>query len=631
MAAHLRLLREPPEDTVSIPKVTAHPIDPHAPSFLNLSGEARNIVYEMLFEFEQPVAISAPLYAHASQTLVPPVALLSTCRQIYHEAVGILYTRNQFLAAATSDFTWSYDVKDAASWLLGLGSQARHLRHLTVHVAHHGRDLYELQKFHPGTKSNARLFEILPLLRALWELRLDRCHVEFAPRTRDHANDLDVDRSDALCAANATFAAIAYGPVALATPRKLLASVQISSSGACLLQFKSSTEGLVSSVECLTPTGACVTSIEGLPAELGPLPRLVRHPAKKSQASLMGLPFRVQARVASWYMTMAKEASMAIEVDLGMRRIRGLGHLHPLLAVNRFFRLKALSSITMLAEPVTVRLPMNTISKNKRGFWDLFRYVCEDAGGPDRFDCLHWALLRNRHLSISITFQVASLVTLRNVEIDVHGLLQIEMRRERSWPVDFPRSDIPIRVALVHAPDKHSTLQTLQTRQFPLGQLKQKMLLLLRDAIQTSTNHYRDMNKVCIAGHYPPLAKFYKNFPQHTPEWLFTNGLLYFWMDGFGEPLRADFATTSGDVAFSVPYSHPGLANRALRNQVERHLNEEGRVIASDFKKGVHPRLYELYCVQAVWVGVQCPRIRGDARFLVEHRTTSRGRNASAM
>ncbi|KAI4640528.1 uncharacterized protein J4E78_010652 [Alternaria triticimaculans] len=616
MPAYPRLSLGPPADTVSIPEVTAHPIDSQAPSFLNLSGEARNIVYELLFEFEQPIALSVPPSAHASQNYVPPVALLSTCRQIYHEAVGILYTRNRFLAATASGSTWLSALNHTTSWLLGLGSQARHLRHLTVHVVHRGRDLNELQSFHPVTTSNARLFEVLPLLRALWELRLDRCHIKYALAHQHYANDLDVDRSDALCAADAAFAAIAYGPVALTTPRKLLASVQISSSGTCLLRFKSSTEGLVSSIECLTPTGACAMSIECLPAEPRSLPDLVRHPAKKSQARLAGLPFSVQGRIVSAYMAAAKEPSSAIEVDLGMRRIRGLEHLHVLLALNRSFRLKALSSITMLAEPVTVRLPMNTTSKDKSGFWDLLRYVREDAGGPDRFDCLHWALLRNRHLSISVTFQLTPTTTLRNVEMDVHGLLQIEMRREWSWPVDFPRPDIPIRVQLVHAPGKHSGLQTLHTRQFLLGQLNERMLLLLRDAIQTSTIHYRHGIKVSTDGHgsTPPvnlaMSEYCKKFGVTAPDWLLTRGDLIFWMDGFGEPLRADFATSAGDVEFSVPYSHPGLANKALRSQVDRHLDEECSHFARDYQEGVHAGLYKLYHAQAEWSAVPLEKIR---------------------
>jgi len=361
-------------------------------------------------------------------------------------------------------------------------------------------------------------------------------------------------------------------------------------------------------------------SIECLPAELRPLPRLVRHPAKKSQASLAGLPFSVQGSIVSAYMAIAKEPSSAIEVDLGMRQIRGLEYLHALLALNRSFRLKALSSITMLAEPVTVRFPMNTTSKDDSGFWDLLRYVREDARGPDRFDCLHWALLRNRHLSISVTLQSTPTTTLRNVEIDVHGLLQIEMRREWSWPVDFPRPDIPICVQLVHAPGKHSGLQKLHTRQFLLGQLNQKMLLLLRDAIQASTIHHRHGIKVSRNGHgstppaNPAMSEYCKKSGVTALDWLLTRGDLLFWMDGFGEPLRVDFATSAGDVGFSVPYSYPGLANKALRNQVDRHLDEECSHFARDYQEGVHPGLYKLYHAQAEWVRLHCPRIGRDQR-----------------
>jgi len=85
-------------------------------------------------------------------------------------------------------------------------------------------------------------------------------------------------------------------------------------------------------------------------------------------------------------------------------------------------------------------------------------------------------------------------------------------------------------------------------------------------------------------------------------------------MDGFGEPLRVDFATSAGDVGFSVPYSYPGLANKALRNQVDRHLDEECSHFARDYQEGVHPGLYKLYHAQAEWVRLHCPRIGRDQR-----------------
>jgi hypothetical protein len=68
-----------------------------------LPPEIRNRIYEFLFIRNEPVDITTGypelMVDHGKVTrlsLACTVALLRTCRQIYHEAVGLLYSQNRF-------------------------------------------------------------------------------------------------------------------------------------------------------------------------------------------------------------------------------------------------------------------------------------------------------------------------------------------------------------------------------------------------------------------------------------------------------------------------------------------------------------------------------------------------------
>ncbi|KAI9148814.1 hypothetical protein HJFPF1_10856 [Paramyrothecium foliicola] len=64
-------------------------------SFLSLSGEIRNRIYDLLFKDEQPIDLSMTLIFHVG-VHVPAKSLLLTNKTIHREAASVLYGRNCF-------------------------------------------------------------------------------------------------------------------------------------------------------------------------------------------------------------------------------------------------------------------------------------------------------------------------------------------------------------------------------------------------------------------------------------------------------------------------------------------------------------------------------------------------------
>ena len=181
---------------IEIPKTTSGPADPHAPSILTtLPPEIRNRIYEYLFKKDVPVL---PTDGHADakrlrqsvknigheQTIDSPdggvephlgvrdfrhgfqdcTRLLLSCRQIYHEAVGILYGENIFLfSRALSNQVWS-----VSTWLSSIGSHY----HLLSRV-HIDADAYRERHY--------KKFDLLPLLKLVWIHPHAKCKIVFAP------------------------------------------------------------------------------------------------------------------------------------------------------------------------------------------------------------------------------------------------------------------------------------------------------------------------------------------------------------------------------------------------------------------------------------------------------------------
>ncbi|KAF2677606.1 hypothetical protein K458DRAFT_395874 [Lentithecium fluviatile CBS 122367] len=104
-------VRKPPKD-VEIPKVESKPADPKRHSLIKLPGELRNEIYAELFALDEPIEVldADPDFRPTAQQANPPatdeshkakckrnglaarIPLLLTCRYIYVESSGALYT-----------------------------------------------------------------------------------------------------------------------------------------------------------------------------------------------------------------------------------------------------------------------------------------------------------------------------------------------------------------------------------------------------------------------------------------------------------------------------------------------------------------------------------------------------------
>jgi hypothetical protein len=196
---------------IQIPKTMSSPKDPGAPSFLTtLRPEIRNAVYAMLFRHDAPVLLHnweayypKPLTPQPGRPIDPEswryfdecvekaigghsefthdfqISLLLSCRQIYHEGVGILYGQNTFVFSRALhrhdwEFAYAGAFKDieyhpleyAPKWLTGIGSQFALIREISI-------DTDALCP--PGCEHGRAWFALLPLARFFWKHPTSSC------------------------------------------------------------------------------------------------------------------------------------------------------------------------------------------------------------------------------------------------------------------------------------------------------------------------------------------------------------------------------------------------------------------------------------------------------------------------
>jgi len=176
---------------IEIPKTTSAAADPRAPSILTtLPPETRNRIYEYVFKRDEPVLLredSAPaeelrhglfdnlMYRASEQggenedfghDLSGYVGLLLSCRQVYHEAVGILYGQNTFLF---SQFLQN-QTRSICTWLASIGSHYRLLSRVYIDA--------------DGFGIRFTAYDLLPLLKLLWNHPQAKCQFVFASSAR---------------------------------------------------------------------------------------------------------------------------------------------------------------------------------------------------------------------------------------------------------------------------------------------------------------------------------------------------------------------------------------------------------------------------------------------------------------
>ncbi|KAI4680341.1 uncharacterized protein J4E84_007989 [Alternaria hordeiaustralica] len=168
---------------LEIPKTTSGPADPRAPSILTtLPPEIRNRIYEYIFKRDRPVLLhdgharlselrqglswiaqdqADPLLGGIVERNVQRedfhhdfdgyVGLLLSCRQVYHEAVGILYGGNTFLFSRAL----TNHLKSACGWLTDIGSHYQLLSRVQIDADAFGR-------------TRSEVTSLLSLLRLIW-------------------------------------------------------------------------------------------------------------------------------------------------------------------------------------------------------------------------------------------------------------------------------------------------------------------------------------------------------------------------------------------------------------------------------------------------------------------------------
>ncbi|KAI4644652.1 uncharacterized protein J4E79_011089 [Alternaria viburni] len=168
---------------IEIPKTTSGPADPHASSILTtLPPEIRNRIYEYLFKRDRPVIVDDGQahvelwershgihYTHGSveqqvrdEDLCDVFAgctdLLLSCRQVYHEAVGVLYGQNTFFFSRFLERQMHF----TCTWLSGIGSHYQLLSRVSM-----------------DADAPYRRYNLLPLLKFIWNNPQAKCEFAF--------------------------------------------------------------------------------------------------------------------------------------------------------------------------------------------------------------------------------------------------------------------------------------------------------------------------------------------------------------------------------------------------------------------------------------------------------------------
>ncbi|KAI4610445.1 hypothetical protein J4E80_008209 [Alternaria sp. BMP 0032] len=170
--------------------------DPDKPSILDLPGELRNHIFSYLVESRTLVSVGfvtqyRPFHDDGDRRLRfvsrvhPPVDLFTSCRTLYREAGTMLYSNNTFRLSRHLPFPFdlpSSFVEVPREFFSRLGSQAHWLRKIVLDLDHlKPRDCFRGEaRLDNGFEEQERvfdekleLFEVTPLLRAIWRLEAD--------------------------------------------------------------------------------------------------------------------------------------------------------------------------------------------------------------------------------------------------------------------------------------------------------------------------------------------------------------------------------------------------------------------------------------------------------------------------
>ncbi|KAI4706644.1 hypothetical protein J4E89_008711 [Alternaria sp. Ai002NY15] len=169
--------------------------DPNKSSILDLPGELRNHIFSYLVESRTLVSVGFVTQHRPSNDtdmrlrfvswVHPPVDLFTSCRTLYREAGTILYSNNTFRLSRHLPFPFdlpSSFVEVPREFFSRLGSQAHWLRKIVLDLDHlKPRDCFrgearldnDFEEQERVFDEKLELFEVTPLLRAIWRLHAD--------------------------------------------------------------------------------------------------------------------------------------------------------------------------------------------------------------------------------------------------------------------------------------------------------------------------------------------------------------------------------------------------------------------------------------------------------------------------
>ncbi|KAF1954611.1 hypothetical protein CC80DRAFT_567200 [Byssothecium circinans] len=178
--------------SIRIKKKTSSPAIAGEPSFVTtMPAELRNEVYKLLFLDDEPLVVMEPqdhrnfgidATPPATKFLSPSIGLLRTCRQVYHEAIGVLYSGNSFHVTAPpySHNIYASQIWYTVNWLEGIGRNLKLVRNVDVDIDPIcSAECIEAEEevSQDGEEENEgkdRQLDILPIVKFLWNKSTSR-------------------------------------------------------------------------------------------------------------------------------------------------------------------------------------------------------------------------------------------------------------------------------------------------------------------------------------------------------------------------------------------------------------------------------------------------------------------------
>ncbi|KAI4923645.1 uncharacterized protein J4E92_007619 [Alternaria infectoria] len=424
---------------IEIPKTTSAAADPRAPSIVTtLPPEIRNRIYEHLFAKDGPVLlddgnpqmellsrdhVTQSVHGNIEQQLreYKPchvfgdcIGLLLSCRQVYHEAVGILYGHNTFLFSRFLVRQMHFTCK----WLSNIGSHYQLLSH--VHI-----DADAL------VTKLTRAYDLLPLLKLIWFRPQAKCKISFVLSGRSLSKKLPYNR----------------GLYDLPPSMELMNGVlfALGTADALSLRQYARYSGLISSIRIWYNDHGYTGFVQYTGSDSS---RRFPHPVKHfeildygtkvqwerpQQSSLLSLPDVFLSAINTY----ASASDTGVVFDLDIKK--AWGYHVGLSGVNRFLRCDIDRMVTRVYDDITIRMSTREAMTDFGDFKALQELMdietFQDLLNP--YECREEA----RSIEMVLMFKLFTQTPTADLRININNLLKIYERDHEDLSIIIQESD----------------------------------------------------------------------------------------------------------------------------------------------------------------------------------------------